>query len=312
MTIYDTIKSWFDGPDKNKLDHFNLDKIEKITSKIKVEPFLTFMQPQIEVLLRNISISSKENKGIERKFIVINGVSGSGKTNLVYEYLQDFLLASGVTKKSKDLIDKIASHDLNNFRLHGRKVEDVIDEKVSGCKDGILIIDEFSSSDKNAPLISSLINKIYSDKDFLYTAVILMGEYRSNSAFLNSYDLDGSFPEKFRLNFYTPSFNQITDIFEVYAKREGDYILTEKAKSSLIYYFSKTKSIKEIKANLNRQGKLKFPFKERKFIYTSEMFPIYKDIVVVKNNNNKVIEQNEILNTITYKKMLEDIQNLEK
>ncbi|MDP2386993.1 MAG: hypothetical protein Q8M29_11515 [Bacteroidota bacterium] len=83
MTIYDTIKSWFDGPDKNKLDHFNLDKIEKITSKIKVEPFLTFMQPQIEVLLRNISISSKENKGIERKFIVINGVSGSGKTNLV-------------------------------------------------------------------------------------------------------------------------------------------------------------------------------------------------------------------------------------
>jgi len=312
MKLFEIIKSWFDSSEKSNLDHFDLDKIRKIIGEIKVEPFLTFMQSQTEELLRNISISSKESKGQERKFIVINGVSGSGKTNLVYEYLQDFLLATGVIKKNKELIDKIASHEINDFGLHGRNIQDVINEKVNGSKDGILIIDEFTVRDKNAPLIADLLNKIYSDKDFLYTAVILMGEYKSNSAFLRTYNLDDIFPNKFRLNFYTPSFNQIADIFEAYSQREGGYLLSDRAKASLIFYFSKIKTIKETKADVNRQGILKFPFRERNFVYTSEMFPIYKDIVAIKTDNNISIEQHDILNTNSYKKMLDDLQVLEK
>ena len=307
MKLFEIIKSWFDSSEKSKLDHFDLDKIRKIIGDIKVEPFLTFMQSHTEELLRNISISSKESKGQERKFIVINGVSGSGKTNFVYEYLQDFLLATGVIKESKELIDKIASHDINDFGLHGRKIEDVINEKVNGSKDGILIIDEITVRDKNSPLIVDLLNKIHSDKDFLYTAIIFMGEFKSNSSFLRTYNLDDIFPAKFRLNFYTPSFNQIADIFEAYAKREGGYFLSDKAKASLIFYFSKAKTIKETKADVNRQGVLKFPYKERNFVYTSEMFPIYKDVVTNKTDNNISIEQHDILNTNSYKKMLEDL-----
>lgn len=312
MKLFEIIKSWFDSSEKNQLDHFDLDKIRKIIDSIQVEPFLTFMQSQTEELLRNISLSSKESKGQERKFIVINGVSGSGKTNLVYEYLQDFLLATGVTKKSKELIDKIASHDISDIGLHGRKIEEVINEKVNGSKDGILIIDEFSVRDKNAPLIADLLNKIHSDNEFLFTAVIFMGEYKSNSSFLRTYNLDNIFPDKFRLNFYTPSFTQIADIFEAYAKREGGYLLSDRAKASLIFYFSKIKTLKETKADVNRQGILKFPYRERNFVYTSEMFPIYKDIVAIKKDNNISIEQHDVLNTTSYKKMLDDLQVLEK
>jgi hypothetical protein len=312
MKLFEIIKSWFDSPTKSELDHFDLEKIRKIINDIGVEPFLTFMQSQTEELLRNISISSKESKGQERKFIVINGVSGSGKTNLVYEYLQDFLLATGVIKENKKLIDKIASHDINDFGLHGRNLEDVTNEKVNGSKNGILIIDEFSARDKNASLIADLLNKIHSDTDFQYTAVVFMGEYKSNSAFLRTYNLDDIFPNKFRLNFYTPSFNQIADIFEAYSKREGGYLLSDRAKASLIFYFSKTKIIKETKAEVNRQGILKFPYRERNFVYTSEMFPIYKDVVAIKTDNNINIEQHDILNTNSYKKMLDDLQALEK
>ena len=312
MNLFETIKSWFDSSEKSKLYHFDLDKIGKIIGHIKVEPFLVFMQSQIEELLRNISISSKETQGLERKFIVINGVSGSGKTNLVYEYLQDYLLATGCIKESKELIDKIASHDISEFGLHGRILENVVSEKVNGSKDGILIIDEFTARDKNAPLIAELLNKIYSDKIFQYTAVILMGEYKNNSTLIHTYNLDNIFQNKFRLNFYTPGFNQIADIFEAYAEKKGGYLLSEKAKASLIFYFSKTKLIKETKADVTRQGIMKFPFKERNFVYTSEMFPVYKDVVALKTDNNIGIEQQDIINTSSYKKMLADLQLLEQ
>lgn len=90
MGLFDTIKSWFDNSDDDGLNHFDLERIEKIINAIKDEPLLKFMQEQSEELLRNITISSKDNRGTERKFIVINGVGGSGKTNFVYEYLKDF------------------------------------------------------------------------------------------------------------------------------------------------------------------------------------------------------------------------------
>ncbi|MDB5231654.1 MAG: hypothetical protein JWN76_2459 [Chitinophagaceae bacterium] len=312
MKLFEIINSWFDSSEKSELDHFDLDKIRKIIGEIKVEPFLTFMQSQTEEFLRNISISSKESKGQERKFIVINGVSGSGKTNLVYEYLQDFLLATGVIKENKVPINKIACHDINDFGLHGRNIDDVINKKVSDSKDGILIIDEFTVRDKNAPLIADLLKKIYLDKDFLFTAVILMGELKSNSAFLCTYSLENIFPNKFRLNFYTPSFIQIAEVFEAYSQRKGGYILSEKAKAGLIFYFGKIKTIKKIKSDLNRKGTSKFLYRERNFVYTSEMLPIYKDIVAIKTDNNIMIEQLDILNTNSYKKMLNDLQLLEK
>jgi hypothetical protein len=312
MKLFDTIKSWFNSSDKTELDHFDLGKIENIITSIRVDPFLKFMQEQIEELLRNISISSKEDKGLECKFIVINGVSGSGKTNLVYEHLKYFLLATGVIKRNQEIIDKIASHDLNDFGLHGKTIEEVIADRVHNCKDGILILDEFTPRDKNAQAIADLINELHKDKTFLYTAVILMGEYRSNYAFIKAYSLDNIFPEKFHLNFYTPNFSQIGDIFEAYVNREGEYILTDKAKSSLIFYFNKTKLTKETKADLNRQGIKKFPFRERNYVYTSEMFPIYKDIIAIKKDNNKSIDQQDILNANSYKKLLDDLNDLDK
>lgn len=215
-------------------------------------------------------------------------------------------------KKNQELINKIASHDLNDFGLRGRKVDEVIAEKINGCQDGILIIDEFTTRDKSAQTIADLIKQLYKDDKYVYTAVVLMGEYRSNSAFLKTFDLDDIFPDKFRLNFYTRSFNQIGDIFEAYALREGNFTVTEKAKASLIFYFSKLKLIKETKTDLNRQGTMKFPFKDRNYVYTSEMFPIYKDVVAIQSDNNKDIDQDDILRSNSYKKLLDDLNNLEK
>lgn len=313
MKLFDTIKSWFDNSDKDGLDHFDLERIEKIINSIKDEPLLKFMQEQSEELLRTITISSKDNRGTEKKFIVINGESGSGKTNFVYEYLRDFLLATGVIKKRQELIDKIASHDLNEFGLKGRTVDDVIADKVKGARDGILILDEFTVRDKNAQIIADLIKKLYTDNNFAFTAVVLMGEYRGNSTFIKTFNLDDVFPQKFRLNFYTPSFNQIGDIFEAYASREGSYSLTDKAKASLVFYFSKMKLIKDTKADLGRQGTMKFPYKERNYVYTSEMFPIYKDIVSIKSDDDDLlIDQPDVLMATSYKQMLDDLHKLEK
>lgn len=310
MKLFDTIKNWFESSDKDGLDDFDLERIEKVINSIKEEPFLKFMQQQSEELLRNITTSAKDNRGTEKKFIVINGVSGSGKTNFVYEYLKDFLLATGVIKKDQEVISKLASHDLNEFGLRGRKVEEVIADKVKNSKDGILILDEFTVRDKSAPIIGELIKNLYVDKSYAFTSVVIMGEYRSNSAFIKTYNLDNVLPQKFRLNFYTPSFNQIGEIFEAYAFREGNYSVSEKAKSSLIFYFTKMKLIKDTKAELGKKGTMRFPFKERSYVFTSEMFPIYKDILAIKKNRDTIIDQSDVLLAPSYKKMLEDLDRL--
>lgn len=312
MNLLNTIKDWFAIEDKTKIDHFEIQRIESVLNKIKADPFLKFMQEKIEGLLYEISLSSKDKKGLERKFIIIDGVGGSGKTNLVYEYLKEYLLSTGVIKLNQGIVTKLASHDLTDIGLRGKRIEEVISEKVNQCKDGILIIDEFTARDKNSFKIADLIRQLYSANDYKYTAIILMGDYRSNSMFIETHNLENVFKNKFRLSFYTPSFPQIADIFEEYAKREGNYTLTEKAKASLIFYFSKTKQIKETKFNLNRDGIMKFPFRERNYVYTSEMFPIYKEIAAFINSNRTEIDQQDVLGSAIYKKLIEDLNVLHK
>lgn len=312
MKLFDTIKSWFNSADKDRLDHFDIERIETVINSIKDAPLLKFMQDQIEPLLQNITISSKDNRGTERKFIVINGVGGSGKTYLVYQLLKNFLLATGVIKKDQEPINKIASHDLSDYELRGRNVDDVIAEKINGCQDGILIIDEFTTRDRSAQAIADLIKHLYESDKYVYTSVVLMGESDRNRTFLHTFNLSDIFPDKFRLNFSTPNANQIGDIFEAYAQIHGNFTLSDKAKSSLVFYFSKLKLIKETKEDLNRRGTMRFPYKERSYIYTSEMFPIYKDVVAIQSDNKKNIDQDDILQTNSYKKLLDDLNRLEQ
>lgn len=311
MKLFDIIKSWFDNSEQNKLDHFNLEQIEKVISSLKAEPILKFMQQQCEEFLKNVTISFRDKSKTEKKFYVINGVSGSGKTNFLHEYLQDYLIAIGAIKNRQERITKIANRDLSNKKLQVQEIDDIINRRVKSSKDGMLIIDEFTVRNKNAEVIANLIKQLYSRNDFNDTAVVLMGEYRNNSTFINTYNLENIFPNEFRLNFYTPSFNQITDIFEAYAKREGDFTVTEKAKSSLVFYFFKLQLIKDTKAGLDRQGTMSFLYEEKYYVYTSEMFPIYKDLIAIKGSN-KLIDQPDVLMANSYKRLLNDLDSLQK
>ena len=304
MKLVETIKEWFNSSDKNRLEKFDIESIEEIIEKVKNNPFLHFMQVQIEVLLYHLCLSAK--KGNEGRFIVVNGVAGSGKTNFLYEHLQGFLHATGIINNKK--IVKIASHNLSDYELKGRKPEEVIFEKLLECKDGILIIDEFTTKDINAQKIADLVNNLSKDSGYQQTVIILIGEHYHNSAFIENYKLEQVFLSQYHLDFYIPSCSQITDIFENYAKREGNFNLTESAKSRLNFYFYELKVMKETKTKLNRQMKMKFPYKERNFSYTSEILPVYKEIV--ENLNNKTIDQQDVLNTNCFIRLINDRNKL--
>ncbi len=276
----------------------------------KENPLLLFMQSKIEELLQNITDAAKENNESNRFFITIDGVSGCGKTNFVYEYLQAFLFGEGVIKSYQEKINKIGTRDLTEYNLKGRTIEEVIIEKLQGCRDNILIIDEFSEKDKNAKMIADIIKRIHASSEYKNTAVILMGDYKDNSNFIIKFKLDKFFEKKYRMSFFTPSFRQITEIFALYAMKKGEYYITDKAKNTLIFYFSNVKLIKETKANLYKAGIVKASAEERKFGYTSEMFPIYKDLFNIKNMrdaNDKLIDQKDIFNCNSYKRLLDDL-----
>ena len=281
---------------------------------IKENPFLLFMQTKINDLFHNISVYSMDKQIKERIFITIDGVSGCGKTNFVYEYLKDFLFNEGITKKYQEKIEKIGIHDLSFARLNDRTAEEAILEYEINCKDGILIIDDFTEDEKNTKALVSLIKRIHANAEYKNTVVILMGEYSNNTEIIKKFRLEKLFNKRFRISFFTPSFRQIGDIFEIYAKKRNGFTLSEKAKSTLVFYFSKTKVIKDTKAKLFKEGQIRFTNNERNYVYTSEMFNIYKDILAFKaarDPNNRLIEQVDVFNSNSYKKLLNDARALE-
>lgn len=292
--------------DKN----INFDSIEEVLRGISKEEVLRHMQTNIENLFYNLIVAIRGKNPVV-PYLTVHGTPGSGKTDSIHQYLQQYLILIGAIEKTRKNIDKIHQLNLNEIGLEGRTADQVITEREESCKGSILILDEFYDEHPHASEIASLIRRIHSSPEYRTTMVILSGSYRNNVNFIDRYELGDLFPGEYSLNYLTPRPKEIAQLFVAHAKRK-DYRVTPAAVKHLEIYFERLKKIKKMHQKLHRQGTVNYGKNKRIFGNASEIRPLFNQLIGNEplEFGTKIIDDRHVISTECYTNMLSDYLKL--
>lgn len=278
-----------------------MNNIGKLLESIKRDPFLKYMFTDIKQLVNEI-IDDSITLNKKSFYICLSGVAGSGKTNFIYEYLSPiFKLLGNVSQDSS--IHKIASHNVS-LSNKNKPLDQVIVELIARSDKDIILFDDFNSNCSNTDKIAITIKQLNTDnKNHI---VFLSSALFGNKSFIEDFYLQDIFLRKYHLLFFKPSAEQLVDIFVEYAKLNGNFVVTNEAFNKLLHYFITIKRIKDFKDKIHREGKGRFPAVERRFVYGSEIFPLFKEILMSTNTEFNVINDRMVESAGLYKQMLND------
>lgn len=235
-------------------------------------------------------------------YICLSGVAGCGKTNFIYEYLSPIFKLLGIVSNNSS-IHKIASHNVS-LSNKNKPLEQVVEELIARSDKDIILFDDFNKNCSNVEKIAITIKQLSADKQnhIIFLSSTLFG----NKSVIEDFDLKDIFLEKYHLLFFKPSAEQLVDIFVEYAKLNGNFVVTNEAINKLLHYFLTVKRIKDYKDKIHRDGKARIPPMQRRFIYGSEIFPLFKEILMKTDTGFNVIDDRMVESTGLYQQMLSD------
>ncbi len=281
------------------------DEQHALLQRLQSEPLLKHMINQICRLIQGINLV--KNANTQPLFAVLNGENGTGKTNFIATYLQDYLHETGIISYKNEIVTRITDRCLSCLD-NDTAVDNLLANRLKEAKGGIHIISDFHKGNPQTKKIVDLIYTIKDDERYANTFIILNGTYKNNRDII----LDDKLQELFRLrlDFYTPSISQMVDIFSEYLFKKAHFMLTDAAKKTVWIYFTKLKWLKEMRAKQN-PAYARRNIRQTTFMYTSEMVHLQKELQYSVSDNPKfILDMSDLVESNVYQKLMYDTKQI--
>ncbi len=289
-------------------EHSYVHFIDQISHELTYHPIWRWHLPQIKYLLSRIFESSVNGDITHPLCLSITGTNGVSKTKFTHTVIQKYLLA--LQRIEKEQIIKIhpGIFSLKN-NIESIPKEELLERIKTKCKGGILIIEHLNTKYGNVKLFIDLIKTILSSEEYKKTCLIMMGSSFYIEEIIDTYELNLNFNKNFSICFLNPTMNTIVEIFEQYAIKNNNYVVTESAKNSLLFYFTRLKELKSKKKKLKKLNLLDSLRQEQQFMYASEIKKLYQDILPTINQVSW-IDQKDVVFSNQFQKIIKEYDEL--